>query len=478
MNLKNYIGGNFRQQTSNNWITNLNPATGDEICKVPVSNSKDVHAAINSARIAYPSWSKLSHGERSLWLSKIADKLEEMFEEIAKIESIDTGKPISLARSVDANRSIANFRFFSEMIRDLEIEEFEMEDATNFVIQKSIGVGALITPWNLPLYLLSWKIAPAIGMGNTVVCKPSELTPMTADLLMRAINEIDLPPGVINLVHGNGIETGSHLVENPDIDFVSFTGGTVTGSKVASSAAASFKKLSLELGGKNASVIFADCEFDKTVKGVVRSGFLNQGQICLCGSRIFIEEEIYDDFKKSLIDAVENMKIGNPLDEDTDLGALISREHLRKIEYYSDLAIEEGGVLLTGGVPCLPKGLEKGNWISPIIVEGLSHESRCSKEEIFGPMVTLHRFRKEDELIKMVNNTRYGLAGSIWTEDIEKGRRVAESIETGMVWINTWLHRDLRVPFGGVKDSGIGREGGRWSLSFFSEVMNVCVRHE
>ena len=348
MNLKNYIGGNFRQQTSNNWITNLNPATGDEICKVPVSNSKDVHAAINSARIAYPSWSKLSHGERSLWLSKIADKLEEMFEEIAKIESIDTGKPISLARSVDANRSIANFRFFSEMIRDLEIEEFEMKDATNFVIQKSIGVGALITPWNLPLYLLSWKIAPAIGMGNTVVCKPSELTPMTADLLMRAINEIDLPPGVINLVHGNGIETGSHLVENPDIDFVSFTGGTVTGSKVASSAAASFKKLSLELGGKNASVIFADCEFDKTVKGVVRSGFLNQGQICLCGSRIFIEEEIYDDFKKSLIDAVENMKIGNPLDEDTDLGALISREHLRKIEYYSNLAIEEGGVLLTG----------------------------------------------------------------------------------------------------------------------------------
>jgi len=476
--LMNYIGGKFCPQTSDEWITNLNPATGDEICKVPISNSKDVAEAIKSAKIAHPSWSKLTHQERSLWLDKIANKLEEMFEEIAQLESTDTGKPISLSRSVDAKRSVANFRFFSELIKNLKTEEFEMADATNYVIQKSIGVGALITPWNLPLYLLSWKVAPAIGMGNTVVCKPSELTPMTADLLMRAVHDIGLPAGVINLIHGNGAETGSQLVENLGIDFVSFTGGTVTGSKVASSAASSFKKLSLELGGKNSSIVFADCEIDKTVAGVVRSGFLNQGQICLCGSRIFIEEEIYDDFKSRFVDAVEDMKIGNPLDEETDLGALISREHLEKIKYYSNLALEEGGVLLTGGIPCLPKNLEKGNWIAPVVVEGLSHESRCSKEEIFGPMVTLHKFKREKDLIKMVNNTRYGLAGSIWTKDIEKGKRVSESIQTGMIWINTWLHRDLRVPFGGVKDSGIGREGGRWSLSFFSEPMNICIKHE
>jgi aminomuconate-semialdehyde/2-hydroxymuconate-6-semialdehyde dehydrogenase len=353
-----------------------------------------------------------------------------------------------------------------------------MEDATNYVIKKSIGVGALITPWNLPLYLLSWKVAPAIGMGNTVVCKPSELTPMTADLLMRAVHEINLPAGVINLVHGNGIETGRLLVENSNIDFVSFTGGTVTGSKVASAAASSFKKLSLELGGKNSSIVFADCDFEKTIAGIVRSSFLNQGQICLCGSRIFIEEEIYEDFKAGLIDAVENMKIGNPLDEETDLGALISKEHYKKIEYYSSLAVEEGGTLLTGGIPCVPKDLQNGNWISPIIVEGLSHESRCSTEEIFGPIVTLHKFKEESNLIKMVNNTRYGLAGSIWTGDVERGRKLAESIETGMIWINTWLHRDLRVPFGGVKDSGVGREGGRWSLGFFSEPMNICIKHE
>ncbi|MBK64920.1 MAG: 2-hydroxymuconic semialdehyde dehydrogenase [Euryarchaeota archaeon] len=478
MQLMNYINGNFCPQTSGKWITNLNPATGEEICKVPISNSKDVKEAINSAKNAYPNWSKYTPHERAIWLDKIADKLEEMFEEIAQLESMDTGKPISLSRNVDANRSVANFRFFSELIRGMEIEEFEMKDATNYVIQKPNGIGALITPWNLPLYLLSWKVAPAIGMGNTVVCKPSELTPMTADLLMRAVDEIGLPAGVINLVHGNGIETGSLLVEDSDIDFVSFTGGTVTGSKVASSAASTFKKLSLELGGKNSSIVFADCDFEKTIAGVVRSGFLNQGQICLCGSRIFIEEEIYEDFKNRLINAVEEMKIGDPLDEETDLGALISKEHLSKIEYYANLAIEEGGTLLTGGVPCLPKAFENGNWMAPIIVEGLSPESRCSKEEIFGPMVTLHIFKEESELIKMVNNTRYGLAGSIWTKDLDKGRRLSESIETGMIWINTWLHRDLRVPFGGVKDSGVGREGGKWSLGFFSEAMNVCVKHE
>ena len=394
------------------------------------------------------------------------------------MESRDTGKPISLSRTVDATRSVSNFRFFAKTIREVEVETFKMEDATNYVIRNPVGVGALITPWNLPLYLLSWKVAPAIGMGNTVVCKPSELTPMTADLLMRAIDSVGLPSGVVNLVHGNGIETGGPLVESLGIDFVSFTGGTLTGAKVAASAAPSFKKLSLELGGKNSSIIFADCEIEKTVSGVVKSGFMNQGQICLCGSRIFIEETIYNKFKNKLIDKVESMKIGNPLEEDTELGALISKEHLEKVQYYVNLAIEEGGTLLTGGFPCLPTNLEGGNWMSPVVIDDLSHDSRCSTEEIFGPLVTLHKFNNEEDLVKMVNNTRYGLAGSIWTEDLEKGRRVAGSIHTGMIWINTWLHRDLRVPFGGVKDSGVGREGGRWSLNFFSEAMNICIKHD
>ena len=476
MDLKNYIGGNFSNQTGNEWITNLEPATGKIICRIPISNSEDVQKAIKSAKDAQKDWGNLSHLERSIWLDKIADKLEEWSEEIAELESRDTGKPISLSRSVDAARSISNFRFFAKIIRDLDVETFEMPDAMNYVIHKPVGVGALITPWNLPLYLLSWKVAPAIGMGNTVVCKPSELTPMTADLLMRAINEIGLPEGVVNLVHGNGIETGAPLVENDDIDFVSFTGGTVTGSKVAASAAPAFKKLSLELGGKNSTVVFSDCDLDMTVSGVVRSGFLNQGQVCLCGSRIFVEEGIYDIFKQKLVEEVESMKIGDPLDENTNLGALISKEHLEKVQYYSDLAIKEGGVLLTGGDPCLPTEFLQGNWMAPVVVEGLGHDSRCSTEEIFGPLVTLHKFTNEDILLKMVNNTRYGLAGSIWTGDLVKGRRIAESIHTGMIWVNTWLHRDLRVPFGGVKDSGVGREGGKWSLNFFSEVMNVCIK--
>ncbi len=476
MDLQNYINGQFCSQSGEDWLINLEPATGKRICRIPISNSNDVQKAIDSSKNAKDYWGKLSHLERSIWLDKIADKLEDWHEEIAKLESRDTGKPISLSRSVDASRSIANFRFFAKIIRELEVEEFPMEDAMNYVIHKPIGIGALITPWNLPLYLLSWKVAPAIGMGNTVVCKPSELTPMTADLLMRAIDEVGLPAGVVNLVHGNGIETGAPLVENEDIDFVSFTGGTITGSKVASSAAPSFKKLSLELGGKNSSIVFSDCDFEKTILGVVRSGFLNQGQICLCGSRIFIEEKIYDKFTTRLIEEVEAMKIGNPLDENTNLGALISREHLAKVQSYCDLAVEEGGTLLTGGIPSLPDEFLEGNWMIPVIVGGLSHESRCSTEEIFGPLVTLHKFTNEKELLKMVNNTKYGLAGSIWTDDEVKGRRVAELIETGMVWINTWLHRDLRVPFGGVKDSGVGREGGIWSLGFFSELMNVCVK--
>ena len=476
--LRNYVDGCFVEQDGSEWMDVLEPATGERFARLPLSRSNDVDVAVEAARKAQPGWAALGKDSRADWLDRIADSLEALFEEVAELESRDTGKPISLARAVDANRSVANFRFFAGLIREQEQETFEMEDATNYVVNRPVGVGALITPWNLPLYLLSWKVAPAIGMGNTVVCKPSELTPMTADLLMRVIDGVGLPAGVVNLVHGDGMGAGSPLVAHPGIDLVSFTGGTATGEKVAESAAPAFKKLSLELGGKNSSIVFADCDMEKTVAGVVRSGFLNQGQVCLCGSRVLVEDSVYDEFEGAFVEAVEQMRIGDPADDSTDLGALISKDHLQKVQGYVDIAIEEGGRILTGGTPCLPSGFEGGNWMAPTVIADLPPESRCSTEEIFGPVVTLHRFQSEEEAVGMANGTRYGLAGSVWTSDMEKGKRVSESMETGMAWVNTWLHRDLRVPFGGVKDSGVGREGGRWSLGFFSEAMNVCLKHD
>ena len=476
--LRNYIGGQFLTHSGGQWMDNPEPATGSHICRIPLSDASDVDAAVDAARVAQPAWGALSHSERADWLDRIADALEARYEEIAALESRDTGKPISLARTVDAHRSVSNFRFFAGILREHEGDVFEMASATNYVVNKPVGVGALITPWNLPLYLLSWKVAPAIGMGNTVVCKPSELTPMTADLMMRVIDEVGLPAGVVNLIHGDGAGAGAPLVAHSDVDLVSFTGGTSTGEKVAASAAPAFKKLSLELGGKNASVVFADCDMDSTVAGVVRAGFLNQGQVCLCGSRVLVEDSVYVEFRDRFVDAVEAMRIGDPSDESTDLGALISEDHLAKVQGYVELAKQEGGALLTGGTPCLPSGFEGGNWMAPTVIEGLGPDSRCSTEEIFGPVVTLHPFGSEDEAVAIANNTRYGLAGSVWTSDLDKGRRVSEAIDTGMVWVNTWLHRDLRVPFGGVKDSGVGREGGKWSLGFFSEAMNVCVKHD
>ena len=476
--LHNYIGGQFLTHSGGQWMNNTEPATGSHICRIPLSDASDVDAAVDAARAAQPAWAALSYSERAGWLDRIADALEARYEDIAALESRDTGKPISLARAVDAHRSVSNFRFFAGILREHEEEVFEMTSATNYVVNKPVGVGALITPWNLPLYLLSWKVAPAIGMGNTVVCKPSELTPLTADLMMRVIDEVGLPAGVVNLVHGEGAGAGAPLVSHSGVDLVSFTGGTSTGEKVAASAAPAFKKLSLELGGKNASIVFADCDMDSTVAGVVRAGFLNQGQVCLCGSRVLVEDSAYAEFRDRFVDAVEAMRIGDPSEESTDLGALISEEHLAKVQGYVELAKQEGGVLLTGGTPCLPSGFEGGNWMVPTVIEGLSPDSRCSTEEIFGPVVTLHPFGSEDEAVAIANNTRYGLAGSVWTSDLDKGRRVSEAIDTGMVWVNTWLHRDLRVPFGGIKDSGVGREGGKWSLDFFSEAMNVCVKHD
>ena len=473
--IQNYINGEF--VGTNETIEDINPANGEIIAHIPKSSSKNIESAVESADLARHSWSKLSLEDRADWLDKIANALEAKADEIASLESLDTGKPISLAKAVDASRSITNFRFFAQFSKDFSVENFEMDDATNHVLLKPVGIAGLITPWNLPLYLLSWKIAPAIVMGNTVVAKPSELTPLTAKLLSETLHEINFPAGVVNIVHGLGSEAGHAIVEHPKVNLISFTGGTLTGKKVAETAAPMFKKLSLELGGKNATIVLEDTNLDDSIPEIARSGFMNQGQVCLCGSRIFVSDKIWDEFLDKFVKYVENMKVGDPSSLDSDLGALVSFAHRDKVESYIHLAQREGGKILCGGKePQLPSPFDRGAFLEPTVVSGLSHLSRTATEEIFGPVVTLHSFRTDEEAIEMANCTDYGLAGSVWTGDSKRGKSVAEKIDTGMVWVNTWLHRDLRVPFGGIKDSGVGREGGRWSLSFFSEAVNICVK--
>ena len=448
-----------------------------QVSTIPRSNLNDVNEAVLAADKARDNWSSLSLDERRKWLEKIANALEARSEEIAKLESLDTGKPIKIARAVDASRSVANFRFFAEFSKDFHEQKFLMEDAINHVIFKPVGIAGLITPWNLPLYLLSWKIAPAIVMGNTVVAKPSELTPLTANLLAEVFDEVGLPAGVVNIVHGFGHETGQAIVSHPLVNLISFTGGTITGKKVAETAAPMFKKLSLELGGKNATIVLDDVNLDSAIPEIARSGFLNQGQVCLCGSRILVSDKIWDDFLEKFIDHVSNMKVGDPSSDDSDLGALVSLSHRDKVESYIHLAEREGGEILYGGKrPSLESPFDEGSFLEPTIVSNLDYQSRTATEEIFGPVVTLHKFEKDEDAVEMANCTEYGLAGSVWTSDSARGKSLAEKMETGMVWINTWLHRDLRVPFGGVKNSGVGTEGGRWSLSFFSQPVNICVK--
>lgn len=474
--LANWIGGAAVPAAGGEWLDDVAPATGQVHARIPRSRATDVEAAVAAAKAAQPAWAARSHLERAGWLDRIADALEAASEAVAQLESADTGKPITVARTVDAVRPVANFRFFAGAIRHDETGFQRMADAINYTLRSPVGVAGLITPWNLPLYLLSWKIAPAIAMGNTVVAKPSELTPLTADLLMRILDDVGLPPGVVNLVHGLGPEAGQPILEHPEVGLISFTGGTATGARVAMAAAPRFKKLSLELGGKNPTLVFADCDLDRTVEGVVRAGFLNQGQVCLCGSRILIERSLYDEFRDRLVERVADMTVGDPADPATELGALVSQAHRAKVESYHALALEEGGtILFGGGRPDLPAPLDGGAFVLPTVIEGLPIDSRCATEEIFGPVVTLHPFADEGEAIEMANGVEYGLAASVWSTDLETAHRVAARLDTGMVWINTWLHRDLRVPFGGVKASGVGREGGRHSLEFFSEAKNVCV---
>lgn len=477
--IKNYIGGTLVPADSGEYLENYNPATGKVYSYIPDSGASDVQRAVESAERAFFEWSSCGVQKRYRILNRIADIIEQNLEEFARAESIDSGKPYSMASSVDIPRAQANFRFFATAIMHAASESHQMEGhAINYTLRHPIGVVGCISPWNLPLYLFSWKIAPALAAGNCVVAKPSEITPMTAYMLSKACIEAGLPKGVLNVVHGMGLKTGQAIVEHPKIKAISFTGGTETGKKIAKIAAPMFKKLSLELGGKNPNIIFADCNFDQMMVDTLRSSFSNNGQICLCGSRIYIERPLYQKFKEEFVKRVQFLRVGDPFSTVTDLGAVVSLDHMEKVKNYLQIAQDEGGNLLCGGEEVNMKGeFENGYFIRPSVIDGLTIGCRTNQEEIFGPVVTLTPFDTEDELIRLANGTDYGLSATIWTQDISKANRIAERVQAGVVWINCWLLRDLRTPFGGVKNSGVGREGGWDALRFFTEAKNVCIRY-
>ncbi|MEK9601492.1 MAG: aldehyde dehydrogenase [Bacteroidota bacterium] len=477
--IANYINGKLVEPISKNYIDNYNPATGDVYSLIPNSNDEDVNEAIKSARAAFSSWSKLKNSERSSWLEKISNEIHNRLDELALAESIDNGKPLKLAKSVDIPRARDNFKFFATAIQHFASESHHTsEGMINFTLRKPVGVAACISPWNLPLYLFSWKIAPALAAGNTVVAKPSEITPMTAYLLSEICHDIDFPAGVLNIVHGLGSSTGNSIISSDQIDLVSFTGGTSTGAHIASIVAPKFKKMSLELGGKNPNIIFDDCDFDAAIRTSLNSSFANQGQICLCGSRILVQRGIYEKFKNEFVSRTDQMIVGDPMDEESRLGAIVSKSHYEKILSYIELAKEEGGSILTGGVPVKLDGdLSMGWYIRPTIIEGLDQRCRTNQEEIFGPVVTIQPFDTEEEVIELANSNDYGLAATIWTSDLSKAHRCSEQIKSGIIWVNCWLQRDLRTPFGGMKNSGVGREGGWEALRFFTEPKNVCIKY-
>jgi aminomuconate-semialdehyde/2-hydroxymuconate-6-semialdehyde dehydrogenase len=476
--VRNYIGGTFEDAVSGARIDDICPADGSLLASIPRSDAQDIDRAAAAAGEALRGpWGQTSVEDRARLLESIADAIEARADEFAELESRDQGKPKTLAAAVDIPRAVANFRFFAGAIRHDHTDFHPMAGAFNYTLRRPVGVMGLITPWNLPLYLLTWKVAPALAMGNTTVAKPSELTPLTANALASVFDEIGAPKGIFNLVHGLGAEAGDAIVGHPDIAGISFTGGTATGAMVAAKAAPKFKKLSLELGGKNPTLVFADCDFDAAVEGAARAGFANQGEICLCGSRVLVERSIHDRFLAALVARVSALVVGDPAAAETQIGALVSEAHRDKVEGYVRLGVEEGGTLECGGErPKLPAPLDGGYYMQPTVISGLASTCRTATEEIFGPVVTVHPFDSEEEALEMANGVRYGLAASVWTSDLSRAHRVSEALESGMVWVNTWLLRDLRVPFGGMKDSGVGREGGRYSLEFFSESRNICIK--
>ena len=476
--IRNFIDGEFVEPISGKYLDNIEPATGKPYSQVADSDLHDVDVAVAAVEKAFPEWSRKPAAERSNFLLRIADLIERDVERFARAESVDTGKPISLARSLDIPRAVANFRFFATAILHSDSEAHVTDNvAFNYTLRQPRGIAGLISPWNLPLYLLSWKIAPAIAVGNTAIAKPSELTPMTASLLCEVCQEAGLPAGVLNVVHGTGPSVGSTITGHPKINTISFTGGTTTGRKVAEACAGLFKKVSLELGGKNPNIIFADADLEAAVAGSVRSSFANQGQICLCGSRLFVEKSIYKKFVDRFIDKASQLRQGDPLDQQTEQGAIVNKTQLDKVNFYVDLAQKEGGEIALGGsVPQAPnERCRDGYFFQPTVITGLAVSCRTNREEIFGPVVTITPFDTEEEVINHANDVEYGLSSSIWTQNLSRAHRVAEQIHTGTVWVNCWLIRDLRVPFGGMKQSGVGREGGEEALRFFTESKNVCI---
>lgn len=474
----NYINGKLQAPVSDTFMDNINPATGKVYSLCPDSDEKDIQLAVEAARAAFPAWSEMAQNQRSKILQRIADLIDKNNEELAIAESIDQGKPLWLARNGEIPRASANIHFFASAMEHYASETHSMGNhALNYTLRTPIGVVACISPWNLPLYLFTWKIAPALASGNCVVAKPSELTPMTAFLFSKLCIEAGLPAGVLNIVHGLGPKVGSAMTTHPEITAISFTGGTATGAEIARVAAPKFKKLSLELGGKNPNIVFADCDFKLAVKESVRASFTNQGEICLCGSRIFVERKIYDSFKEAFVAETLKLKIGNPLLEETKVGAIASQAHFNKVLSYIQLAKEEGGSILCGGKAYSADGENAGGYfIEPTVIEGLSFDCRTNQEEIFGPVVTLTPFDSEEEVLAMANSTNYGLAAIIWTENLKRAHRVAAAVKSGIIWINCWLLRDLRTPFGGMKQSGVGREGGWEAIRFFTEAKNVCIK--
>lgn len=475
--LYNYIDGKLIPPINTEWLDNIDPSRGKVFARIPHSKPEDVALAAEAASRAFPLWSALSVQERSAHLMRLVALIRKNHDRLAQAESLDNGKPLWLADKVDISRAAANFEFFATAILHFASDAHDrQQNGFNYTRRHPIGVVGCISPWNLPLYLFTWKIAPALAAGNTVVAKPSEITPYTAFLLSELCMEAGIPAGVLNIVHGLGATAGEAIVAHPEIKAISFTGGTKTGEHLARVAAPMFKKLSLELGGKNPNIVFADCDFDKAVRTSVQSSFSNQGQICLCGSRIFVERPIYEKFKEAFVERVARLKVSRPTDPDAKLGAVVSEAHMNKVLAYIDLACEEGGTVLTGGKRVQLTGeYADGYYLSPTVIEGLSYTCRTNTEEIFGPVVTIMPFDSEAEVIAMANHTRYGLSATIWTQHLQRAHRVSHALKAGIVWINCWLVRDLRTPFGGMKDSGVGREGGFEALRFFTEAQNVCV---
>lgn len=455
----------------------MEPATGSVYATVSDGGIEDVNAAVVAAATAFPAWARTSGAERAALLNRIADVIEERTDEFAAAESRDTGKPLSLAARMDIARAIANCRFFAAAALQVSSESHAMPDGINYTLREPHGVVGCISPWNLPLLLFTWKVAPALAAGNCVVAKPSELTPATATMFAAACVEAGLPDGVLNIVHGQGKRAGQAIVEHEDIRAISFTGGTATGAHLAATAAPRFKKLSLELGGKNPNVVFADCDFERTVEESLRAAFLNQGQICLCGSRIYIERPLYHRFREAFVARAQALKVGDPDSPDTDVGALVSSAHRDKVLAAVATAVSEGGEVHCGGEAVRPGGRCKDGWfVAPTVIDGLPPGCTTDQEEIFGPVVTLAPFDGEAQAVAMANSTRYGLVASVWTRDLDRAHRVARAIDAGIVWINCWMLRDLRTPFGGTKASGVGREGGWEAMRFFTEPKNVCIK--